>query len=188
MVTTGKTTSSNPSAWLCDMQIRWMIRRDMPEVLEIEKKSFEYSWSEEDFLNCLRQRNCIGMVAEHHEQIVGYMVYELLKDQLHILNFAVAPGHRRQGVGTRLMDKLVGKLAMQRRQEITFEVRETNLAAQLFFKSRGCQAVDVLRGHYVDTDEDAYQMAYSPFGSDVLRMDRDKKNRLPDWDDDRAAA
>jgi ribosomal-protein-alanine N-acetyltransferase len=187
-VTVGKTTSGNSTSWLCDVQIRWMIRRDMPEVLEIEHKSFEYAWSEEDFLNCLRQRNCIGMVAEHSERIVGYMVYELLKDQLHILNFATAPWARRQGVGTRLMDKLVGKLAMQRRQEITFEVRETNLPAQLFFKSRGCHAVEVLRGHYADTDEDAYQMAYSPFGADTISLDRAKKNRLADWDDDRAAA
>jgi len=49
------------------VHIRWMIRRDMPEVLEIEDRSFEFSWSEEDFIRCLRQRNCIGMVAEHDE-------------------------------------------------------------------------------------------------------------------------
>ena len=48
----------------CDVQIRWMIRRDMPEVLDIERLSFEFAWTEEDFLCCLRQRNCIGMVAE----------------------------------------------------------------------------------------------------------------------------
>ncbi len=45
------------------VQIRWMIRRDMAEVLRIERESFEYHWTEEDFLCCLRQRNCIGMVA-----------------------------------------------------------------------------------------------------------------------------
>ena len=33
--------------------------------------SFEFPWSEEDFIRCLRQRNCIGMVAEHDEQVVG---------------------------------------------------------------------------------------------------------------------
>jgi len=44
------------------VHIRWMIRRDMPEVLDIESGSFEFPWSEEDFIRCLRQRNCIGMV------------------------------------------------------------------------------------------------------------------------------
>lgn len=43
-------------------QIRWLIRRDMPEVMEIEKRSYEFPWTEEEFLTCLRQRNCIGTV------------------------------------------------------------------------------------------------------------------------------
>ena len=53
------------------VHIRWMIRRDMPEVLQTEQLSFEYAWNEEDFLRCLRQRNCIGMVAEHGEKVEG---------------------------------------------------------------------------------------------------------------------
>ena len=73
------------------VHIRWMIRRDMPEVLQTEQESFEYSWTEEDFLRCLRQRNCIGMVAEQGEKVVGFMIYELHKNKLHILNFAVHP-------------------------------------------------------------------------------------------------
>src|SRR4051812_2604533 len=47
------------------VHIRWMIRRDMAEVLEIERSAFEFPWFEEEFIRCLRQRNCIGMVAEH---------------------------------------------------------------------------------------------------------------------------
>src|SRR5205807_3563325 len=73
------------------VHIRWMIRRDMPEVLQTEQESFEYAWTEEDFLRCLRQRNCIGMVAEQGEKVVGFMIYELHKAKLHILNFAVHP-------------------------------------------------------------------------------------------------
>ena len=142
------------------VHIRWMIRRDMAEVLDIEQASFEFPWSEEDFVRCLRQRNCIGMVAEYGERIVGFMIYELHKNRLHILNFSVAPWARRQGVGTQMLDKLVGKLSSQRRTRITLEVRETNLAAQLFFKSGGFRAVSVLRDFYDDSTEDAYVMQY----------------------------
>ena len=39
------------------VQIRWLIRRDMTDVLQIEAGSFENAWTEEDFLCCLRQRN-----------------------------------------------------------------------------------------------------------------------------------
>ena len=142
------------------VQIRWMIRRDMPEVLRIEHDSFEFNWTEDDFLACLRQRNCIGMVAEHDNRVVGFMIYELHKTRLHILNFAVAPAYRRLAVGAQMIEKLINKLSQQRRQEIVLEVRETNLAAQLFYQSQGFRAVRVLRNHYADSAEDAYVMSY----------------------------
>jgi ribosomal-protein-alanine N-acetyltransferase len=143
-----------------NVHIRWMIRRDMQEVLEIEKASFEFPWSEEDFIRCLRQRNCIGMVAEHDERVVGFMIYELHKNQLHVLNFAVDPSSRRSGVGQQMVKKLIGKLSQQRRNRILLEIRETNLMAQIFFRKLGFQAISVLRDYYDDTTEDAYVMQY----------------------------
>jgi [ribosomal protein S18]-alanine N-acetyltransferase len=140
--------------------IRWMIRRDMAEVLDIEAESFEFPWLEEDFIRCLRQRNCIGMVAEHEDRVVGFMVYELNKSRLHLINFAVSREFRRYGVGTQMMSKLIGKLSSQRRTRIVLEVRETNLVAQLFFRANGFRAVSVLRSYYEDTPEDAYLMQY----------------------------
>ena len=142
------------------VHIRWMIRRDMPEVLAIEAESFEFPWLEEDFIRCLRQRNCIGMVAEHDDRVVGFMIYELNKTRIHILNFATAADYRRQGVGSQMVAKLIGKLSAQRRTRIALEVRETNLAAQLFFRTAGFRAVSVLRDFYEDTPEDAYAMQY----------------------------
>jgi len=142
------------------VHIRWMIRRDMKEVLDIERESFEFPWFEEDFIRCLRQRNCIGMVAEHGERVVGFMIYELHKSRLHILNFAVAEGARHQGIGRQMSEKLISKLSSQRRTRITLEVRETNLSAQLFFKSVGFRATSVLRAYYEDSPEDAYLMQF----------------------------
>ncbi len=166
-----------------DVQIRWMIRRDMSEVLEIERGSFEFAWTEEDFLSCLRQRNCIGMVAERQERIVGFMIYELLKTQLHLLNFAVGPNSRGMGVGTQMVSKLIGKLSQQRRQEIILEVRETNLIAQKFFRSVGLQATGVMRHHYIDTDEDAYVMKYRMYeGSSLLLPESVVTNRVSQYE------
>jgi ribosomal-protein-alanine N-acetyltransferase len=138
-----------------------MIRRDMLEVLAIEQEAFEFPWSENDFARCLRQRNCIGMVAEMSDSIVAFSVYELHRTRLHVLNFAVLRSHRRLGVGAQMMAKLTAKLAPDRRNRIVLEVRETNLAAQLFFRSLGFRAVSVLRDFYQDTAEDAYLMQLS---------------------------
>ncbi|MEL7496593.1 MAG: ribosomal protein S18-alanine N-acetyltransferase [Planctomycetota bacterium] len=150
-----------------NVHIRWMIRRDMTEVLDIEQASFEFPWLEEDFLRCLRQRNCIGMVAEYDERVVGFMVYELHKDQLHVLNFSVRPDVRRRGIGQQMVNKLIGKLSRKGRNRIVLEIRETNLAAQMFFKNLGFKAVSVLRDYYDDTVEDAYVMQYR-FADEVL--------------------
>ena len=145
---------------LVRVHIRWMIRRDMPEVLAIEHQSFEHPWCEEEFLRVLRQRNCIGMVAEQGERVVGFMIYELHKSKLQVLNFAVAAEARRAGIGHQMVQKLVGKLSSHRRTRIVLTCRETALAAQMFFRVEGFRASEVLREHFEDTGEDAYVMQY----------------------------
>lgn len=164
------------------VHIRWMIRRDMPEVLQTEQESFEFSWTEEDFLRCLRQRNCIGMVAEQGEKVVGFMIYELHKNKLHILNFAVNPGCRRFGVGAQMVAKLISKLSSHRRTRITLEVRETNLAAQLFFRQQGFKALRVLRSFYEDSGEDAYLLQYR-LADDTGDDFEDTVNRIAQYEE-----
>jgi ribosomal-protein-alanine N-acetyltransferase len=139
---------------------RWMIRRDMPAVLDIERRAFcEMAWPEEDFIRCLRQRNCIGMVAELGERVVGYELHELHKDRIHLINLAVHPDFCQQGIGRQLVQKLVDKLNNSNRRRVVAEVRERNLPAQLFFRAIGFRAVNTLRNFYAAAgiDEDAYQ-------------------------------
>jgi ribosomal-protein-alanine N-acetyltransferase len=164
------------------VHIRWMIRRDMPEVLHTEQQSFEFAWTEEDFLRCLRQRNCIGMVAEQGEKVVGFMIYELHKAKLHILNFAVHPAYRRCGVGSQMVAKLISKLSSHRRTRISLEVRETNLPAQLFFSKQGFRAMRVLRAYYEDSGEDAYLMEYR-FADDTSDDLEDAVNRIAQYEE-----
>lgn len=171
-------TEANP------IHIRWMIRRDMAEVLQTEQDSFAQPWTEEDFLHCLRQRNCIGMVAERHEQVVGYVIYELHKTKLHILNLAVHPTARRQGIGRNMIGKLLGKLSSHRRAKITLEVRESNLTAQLFFRRQGFLATRVLRSWFEDTDEDAYLLQFLLPGECVDDEPADEPvNRIAHYED-----
>jgi ribosomal-protein-alanine N-acetyltransferase len=160
------------------VHIRWMIRRDMPDVLAIEQECFEFPWQEDDFIRCLRQRNCIGMVAEASERVVGFMVYELHKHRLHALNFAVGDHFRRRSVGSQMAKKLISKLSYDRRSRIMLEVRETNLPAQLFFRSVGFRAVSVLRKFYEDTPEDAYLMQYRVSASAAAAISNQESSRM----------
>lgn len=140
--------------------IRWLIRRDMDEVLAIEKGCFAYPWTEEEFICCLRERNCIGTVFEYHHMILGFMIYELHKSRLHISNMAVMRSRHRQQIGSKMIQRLVDKLSQQRRRLITANVRESNLGAQLFFQQCGFRCVETIKNAYDDVAEDAYVMRY----------------------------
>ncbi len=158
------TTLASPVETLSEnkllVHIRWMIRRDMPEVLAIENECFEFPWCKEDFVRWLRPRNCIPIVAEASERILGFMVYEWHQYRLQVINFAVDKRFRRRSIGTQMVKELISKLSNDRRSHIMIEIRETNLPAQLFFQAQGFRAVSVLHNAFEDTPEDAYLMEY----------------------------
>jgi [ribosomal protein S18]-alanine N-acetyltransferase len=145
------------------VQVRWMIRRDMPEMLATERKCFgDQAWPAEMFLHHLRQRNCIGMVAEVTEthQILGYSLYLVRKGALEIINLAVNPQHHRQGIGTAMMESLKSNLGLHRRRyQLSAWVGDANLGAHLFFRSQGFAAAQIDRGYYSD-GQDAYEFLY----------------------------
>lgn len=140
---------------------RWLIRADMKDVMDIETLSFQHPWTEDDFVHALRRRECIGMVAEVGTKVVGFSIYELHPQRLHLVSIAVHPDCRRHGVGKAMVDKLVSKLGgyNKNRRRITTEVRETYLKAQLFFRASGFRAFKVVRNYY-DNEEDAYFFRY----------------------------
>ncbi len=159
-----------------EVSIRWLIRADMQDVLAVENSSFSEPWTEQEFLLCLRERNCIGLVAEHNGRVLGFVLYELCKDYLNIINIAVTPSARRENVGTRMLQRLIDKLSYQRRTRITCKVRETNLEAQLFLQASGFYAAIVLRDYYADCEGDSYEFRYS-LGGNRETLARTRLNR-----------
>jgi [ribosomal protein S18]-alanine N-acetyltransferase len=141
--------------------IRWMIQRDLEEILAIENASFDFPWVKEDFLRSLGQRNRIGMVVEIGEHVRGFMIYEINRSSIKILNLAVQECCRRESLGSQMVSRVIGKLSSHQRTEIRVHVRETNLAAQMFFRSQGFLATGVCRGHYENNGEDAYCMKFT---------------------------
>lgn len=157
------TLHSSPAATRhLPVQTRWMIRRDMPSVLKIENSAFEFPWAPTDFEHVLKQRPCIGMVAENHGLIAGFVVYELFPSRIEILNFAVNPAAHRLGVGRQIVEALKVKLSNQRRSSISLNLRDSNLPAQLFFRAQGFRAERIIRGHYEINGEDAIRMVFTP--------------------------
>jgi [ribosomal protein S18]-alanine N-acetyltransferase len=122
------------------VHVRWMIRRDMPEVLACGG-----AMGEEEILTNLRMRNAIGMVAESGGRVRGYMLYRLERTRLVLLDFAVNPADRRSGVGAAMTDRLRSKLRPDRRNRIVLDVPDWALAMQLFLRAQGFLAESVDR-------------------------------------------
>ena len=145
------------------VHIRWMNNKDIPKVLAIEEKNFEFPLSEKEIRDYFHQtnHNFIGMVAEFQNIIVGFMIYELDRTRIDILDFAVHLDFCRRGVGRQMTDYLIKKLHPQKRTKIFAEIRESNLTAQLFFRKMGFLAICIVHNPYeVCPDEDTYLMQY----------------------------
>jgi [ribosomal protein S18]-alanine N-acetyltransferase len=142
------------------VHFRWMIRRDLDEVLAIEAEAFEFPWTELDFIRMLRQRTCIGQVAEYRNRVIGYMVYDLELHKIKLLNFAVAREFQRTGVGRQMAQRLIAKLSAAGRRRLVLMVRESNLVAQKFWHACGLRATDVVHCPFEDSDEDGYRFQY----------------------------
>lgn len=139
--------------------IRWMIRRDMPRVMEIEQASFWDAMSQEAFLATMRRPKVIGMVAEFKDEVLGYMLYELHADRIELLRMAVDPKVRRDTIGSAMLFKLVMKLRFRDRRVLVVRVPDANLGCHLFLRANGLRAVEVEREFYPD-GSDAYVFEY----------------------------
>ena len=144
-----------------DLQMRWMLRRDLPVVQDIEDESFIYPWTAEELADCvLKSRNVVGIVAIMDGLVVGYMIYHLYHTRYVILNMAVRHDYRRLGIGTAFIARIKNKLNPQHRYAITAYVSDINLRCQLFMRSQNMKAVNVLENLFVECDS-TYVFRYS---------------------------
>lgn len=145
-------------------EIRNVKPADLPGLVKIENTTNPESsqWCERDFRAAFTKANYEGLVAVRHTdkgvQIVGFIVYGFDFDKIKVVNFAVHPKYMRKGIGTALLDHLKTKLQL-RRNILEIDIRETNLATQLYLKKRNFRA-HLVRNWYDQPKEDAYRFQY----------------------------
>jgi ribosomal-protein-alanine N-acetyltransferase len=120
----------------------------------IERIAFTDPWSRGDFEDCLAAGMTI-LVAEHHADIVGYIVGRSVIDQGEILNLGVSLATRRRGIGAALVRRLLASFSAAGVREAFLEVRESNLPAQRLYETFGFRAVGRRPRYYRRPVEDA---------------------------------
>ncbi|MFN2572006.1 MAG: ribosomal protein S18-alanine N-acetyltransferase [Gemmatimonadales bacterium] len=128
--------------------------RDVAAIHMIEQEVFSDPWSTQDFRDCISS-DALLYVAEADDRIAGYVVAIDAADEGEILNLAVAPSGRRDGVGRALVEYILDALVERGARQIYLEVRESNAPARALYAAHGFTEVGRRRGYYRRPVEDA---------------------------------
>ncbi len=135
-----------------------MSPNDLTDVMAIERRSHTHPWSEEGFLNELRNRPGRAFVAHRGKCLTGYVVFWIIADETHLLNLTVHPGCRGYGLGKRLLAFLISYSRRHGVKWVGLEVRRSNRVATALYRRFGFQEGRVRRAYYPDTREDGINM------------------------------
>jgi ribosomal-protein-alanine N-acetyltransferase len=140
-----------------DLDIRRLTYADLPQVIAIERRAFPTPWSLAMFVLELSKPSGICLAATRDGAIVGYLVCSRYDTVWHLMNVAVDPRLRRQGIATSLIERLF-ELADKPSEQYTLEVRTSNDGAIRLYEGFGFRAAGRRRGYYHDNREDALIM------------------------------
>jgi len=139
------------------IEIRALTQADLEQVLAITAASPDAaSWSRpayEALLQAPRHGCCY--VAELDALVVGFVCFRVAGDEAELLNLAVLPSYRRQGIGARLLEQMFREAATRGAARIFLEVRETNQPAIGLYQRYGFAVSMRRRGYYSDPPADA---------------------------------
>lgn len=126
---------------------RPMHEGDVRAVMEIERRAYQFHWTEGIFRDCLRVGYCCW-VMELAGTVAGYGVMSLVVGEAHLLNICVSPDWQRQGYGRLLLEHFM-ELARERGAgQMFLEVRLSNQAAIALYQGRGFNEVGMRKNYY----------------------------------------
>ena len=133
---------------------------DLPQVIAIERRAFPTPWSLAMFVLELSKPSGVCLAARRDRRMCGYVVCSRYDTVWHIMNVAVDPDDRRQGLGTALITRLLERVGEEGR--FTLEVRRSNSGALALYERFGFKVAGIRRRYYQDNGEDAFVMWRTP--------------------------
>jgi [ribosomal protein S18]-alanine N-acetyltransferase len=147
------------------LELRRLTLQDLDAIERIERAAYPTPWSRSMFAGELAKPSSISIGAfagDADDALVGYLIISRYVDAWHVMNVAVAPGLRRRGIATRLLEELFRLTEGDSRRGYTLEVRVSNLHAIALYERLGFHRTGIRRGYYTDNREDAVIMWKDP--------------------------
>jgi ribosomal-protein-alanine N-acetyltransferase len=143
------------------IEIRRLSYADLPQVIAVERRAFPTPWSLAMFVLELSKPGGVCLAAVQDRTIVAYLICSRYDLVWHIMNVAVDPHHRRQGLATALLEELLFRVG-EDEARVTLEVRRSNDGAIALYERFGFRAAGLRRRYYQDNGEDAVIMWRTP--------------------------
>ena len=137
------------------MTITNMTNAHVTQIAELEKCCFYDPWSEMSIASELNNRLSCWLVALDGDVVVGYVGSQTVLGETDMMNIAVHPGYRKQGIATDLIQTLIDTLSKQGSHSLMLEVRQTNEPAKNLYQALGFETVGIRKNYYRNPREDA---------------------------------
>lgn len=135
-----------------------MEKGHVSQVAALEKLCFTPAWSENSIASELDNPLSCWFVAMDGDHVTGYIGSQTVMDESDMMNVAVAPDYRRQGIAEALAEVLIDALKAVGSKSLTLEVRQSNEAAQKLYYKLGFVQVGLRPNYYVSPKEAALIM------------------------------
>ena len=133
-------------------------RGQVPDIARIERACFSDPWTEAQIASQLTDESHVFLAAAENGETLGYISLMHVLDEGYIGNVAVAPEHRRQGVGRTLVEAMTARARALSLAFLTLEVRESNFPARTLYAACGYRDVGLRRDYYEKPRENAVLM------------------------------
>ena len=129
---------------------------DLYDIYEIEKSVFNNHWSELSLRKELENKNFnLNLVCRLNNKIIGYFFSKQVKNEYHILNFALKKNYQHRGYGKNFFNIILKEYILD--GSVFLEVKRSNLSAINFYKKFNFKEIGFEKKYYSD-GEDAIKM------------------------------
>ena len=133
-----------------------MTEAHVAQIAQLEKLCFSDPWSENSVASELKNALSLWLVALDGDRVAGYVGSQTVMGETDMMNVAVHPDYRRQGIAEALITDLIRALkAEMDSHSLTLEVRASNVPAIALYEKLGFAQAGLRKNYYRNPKEDA---------------------------------